>query len=186
MKSLLRDEELIKQFLTTSPNDCFEALYSRYVDKVYRRCLSLTKDAEQAQDFTQDIFLRAFARLDRFEHRSSFSTWLYSISYNYCMDQLQLARRNPMVVLVDNSDYGLADTDEAVVYENRMQYLNEALDALAPEEVNLLRLKYEDGLDVDTIARQYELSNSAVKMRLKRSRDKVRLHCVQHQALAAG
>lgn len=72
MKSLLRDEELIKQFLTTSPNDCFEALYSRYVDKVYRRCLSLTKDAEQAQDFTQDIFLRAFARLDRFEHRSSF------------------------------------------------------------------------------------------------------------------
>lgn len=91
-----------------------------------------------------------------------------------------------MVVLVDNSDYGLADTDEAVVYENRMQYLNEALDALAPEEVNLLRLKYEDGLDVDTIARQYELSNSAVKMRLKRSRDKVRLHCVQHQALAAG
>lgn len=177
MKTLLKDEELINQFLITSPNDCFEALYSRYVNKVYRRCLSLTKNSDQAQDFTQDIFIRAFARLDRFEHRSTFSTWLYSISYNYCVDQLHLAKRKPTVALADNQDYGFTDTDDSVLYENRMQHLAEVMDTLPPEEVQFLRLKYEEGLDIDAIALQFNLSPSAVKMRLKRSRDKIRRLC---------
>ena len=177
MKSLLRDEELINQFLTTSPNECFETLYSRYVNKVYKRCLSLTKDSDQAHDFTQDIFLRAFSRLDRFEQRSAFSTWLYSISYNYCMDQLQIAKRKQTVSLADNNDYGISESDDSVRYESRMQHLAKILDSMPPEEVQLLRLKYEDGVDIDTIARQYNISHSAVKMRLKRSRDKIRLLC---------
>lgn len=177
MKSQLNDEELIDQYLGTSPNDCFEALYSRYVNKVYRRCLSMTKDSDQAQDFTQDIFLRAFSRLDRFEQRSTFSTWLYSISYNYCIDQLQIAKRKPTVSLLDNHDYGLTDTDDAARYESRMQHLAQVMKTLPVEEVHLLRLKYEDGLDIDAISRQLNLSNSAVKMRLKRSRDKIRLLC---------
>lgn len=179
MKASLKDEELIDQFLTTSPNDCFEALYSRYVTKVYRRCLSMTKDSDQAQDFTQDIFIRAFSRLDRFEQRSTFSTWLYSISYNYCIDQIQLAKRRSTVALLDNTDYGFTDPEDTVRYENRMQYLSGVLDTLPPEEVQLLRLKYEEGLDIVTIARQFNLSQSAVKMRLKRSRDKIRSICSQ-------
>ena len=177
MKALLKDEELIDQFLSTSPNDCFEALYSRYVNKVYRRCLSMTKDSDQAQDFTQDIFLRAFSRLDRFEQRSTFSTWLYSISYNYCVDQLQNAKRRPTVSLLDNHDYGLTDSDDAARYESRMQHLAQVMKSLPPDEVQLLRMKYEDGLDIETIGRQLNLSNSAIKMRLKRSRDKIRQIC---------
>lgn len=139
----------------------------------------MTKDSDQAHDFTQDIFMRAFSRLDRFEQRSTFSTWLYSISYNYCIDQLQLAKRRPTVALLDNTDYGLTDAEDTVRYESRMQYLSGVLDTLPPEEVQLLRLKYEDGLDIVTIARQFNLSQSAVKMRLKRSRDKIRLLCSQ-------
>ncbi len=50
MKTKLNDEELIRQHFTTYPNGCFEALYSRYVGKVYNRCLSLTKDAEKARE----------------------------------------------------------------------------------------------------------------------------------------
>ena len=105
MKLNLNDEELIKQYLTTSPNDCFETLYDRYVGKVYNRCYSLTKDAEKAQDFTHDIFIRMFSRLDRFQGRSTFSTWLYSISYNYCMDQLRASKRMTTTGLENDADY---------------------------------------------------------------------------------
>ena len=52
-----------------------------------------TKNVEKAEDYTQDIFMRTFARLDRFQERSSFSTWLYSISFNYCLEQIKWSNR---------------------------------------------------------------------------------------------
>ncbi|GAB3047002.1 RNA polymerase sigma factor [Spirosoma pulveris] len=66
-RMLLNDEALIRQHFATRPNVCFETLYNRYVGKVYNRCLSLTKDADTALDYTQDFFMRTFDRLDRFQ-----------------------------------------------------------------------------------------------------------------------
>ncbi|WP_317046713.1 RNA polymerase sigma factor [Spirosoma pollinicola] len=79
MHTPLTDEEMIRQFRTDQSSHCFEALYNRYVKKVYRRCLSMTKDPLKAEDFTHDIFLKVFNKLDAFQQRSSFSTWLYTI-----------------------------------------------------------------------------------------------------------
>ncbi|AQG81595.1 RNA polymerase sigma factor [Spirosoma montaniterrae] len=178
MKLTLNDEEVIRQYLTTRPNDCFETLYNRYVQKVYKRCYSITKDSEKAQDFTHDIFIRMFSRLDRFQERSTFSTWLYSISYNYCMDQLKLTKRNPTVTLEEELDHEPSTaSDESETMEYGLQQLARAMNALAPQEAMILRLKYEEGLDVQQIAAKLNLKDSAVKMRLKRSRDKVRQLC---------
>lgn len=174
MHHKLRDEELIRMYLTTRRNDYFETLYNRYVSKVYRRCLSLTKDSEKAEDYTHDIFLRVYASLSNFKERSTFSTWLYSISYNYCMDQLRLAHRNPVVALEEGYDYQIADSDETESVESQLLQLQHIMDTISPEEVLFLRLKYEDGLDIKDIARQFNLKDSAVKMRLKRTRDKIR------------
>lgn len=173
MKSLTNDEDVIRQYLNTGSTDCFETLYSRYVNKVYRRCLSITQDSTQAQDFTHDIFLKVFDKLDHFQERSSFSTWLYSISYNYCMDQLRLAKRLKTVEFDTDVDYDVVDSDEAKVVEQMHQQLNLLLETLPADEATLLRLKYEQGLSIDDIARHFNLKNSAVKMRLKRSRDKL-------------
>lgn len=177
MKVNLNDEEVIRQYLTTSPNDCFETLYNRYVGKVYNRCLSITKDSEKAQDFTHDIFIRMFARLDRFEERSTFSTWLYSISYNYCIDQIRVSKRLETTALSDTLDCLSPMGDEAERIEYNMQQLAQAMNSIAPQEAQLLRLKYQEGLDVQQIADKLQLKNSAVKMRLKRARDRVRSLC---------
>ena len=109
MKTKLNDEDLIRQHFTTNPNGCFEELYNRYVGKVYNRCLSMTKDTEKAQDYTHDIFIRTFDRLDRFQEKSTFSTWLYSISFNYCLDQIKVTRRLPMSNLDVQEAYQFAD-----------------------------------------------------------------------------
>lgn len=179
MKAHLNDEEVIRQYLTTRPNDCFETLYNRYVRKVYNRCYSITKDSEKAQDFTHDIFIRMFARLDRFQERSTFSTWLYSISYNYCMDQIRASNRLSTTSMEEESEYNHANCDEAEEAEQRLYQLNQAMKALAPQEATILRMKYQDGLDVRQIAAELNLNDSAVKMRLKRSRDKVRQYYEQ-------
>lgn len=177
MKPKLKDEEIIRQYLDTHSNDCFETLYNRYVNKVYNRCFSLTKDSEKAQDFTHDIFIRMFSHLDRFQERSSFSTWLYSISYNYCMDQLRAGNRLPTSSLSNNEDANdqqIANTDDSEDLNYSLQKLSWAMKNISQEEATILRMKYQEGLDIRQIASQLDINESAVKMRLKRTRDKVR------------
>lgn len=179
MDTSLTDEEMIRRYLPTNTNQCFETLYNRYVNKVYRRCLSMTNDTGKAEDFTQDIFLKVFDKLDGFQQRSSFSTWLYSISYNYCADQLRLAKRYPLTTLDESHEQNDYHALESQLYEDTLQIMQQAMGTLSGSERTILRLKYEDGLSIEEIARLYGLKVSAVKMRLKRSREKLQGLCVR-------
>ncbi len=170
---------MIRQFRTDQSAPCFEALYNRYVKKVYRRCLSMTKDPLKAEDFTHDIFLRVFNKLDAFQERSSFSTWLYSISYNYCSDQLRLAKRLSLSSLEDNPRHDVPESTEAQLHEEALLLVKQAMTTLSDKEQALLRLKYEEGMSIEQIAHEYAIKVSAVKMRLKRSREKIHRLCVK-------
>ncbi|WP_080056680.1 RNA polymerase sigma factor [Spirosoma aerolatum] len=183
MASFLTDEALIKQYLPEQPNQCFETLYNRYVNKVYRHCLSMTKDEESAHDYTHDIFIKMFKKLDTFHERSSFSTWLYSIAYNYCSDQLRLAKRLNFSPLDDEYDTPSSESYEAQAKEQSLQLLNQVMEQLPEKEQKILKLKYEQGLRIDEIAQLYNISESSVKMRLKRSREKVHQLCAYYHSL---
>ncbi len=177
MNLALSDEETIRNLLPNQQNQCFETLYNRYVNKVYQRCLYMTKDSEKAQDFTHDIFMKAFDKLDAFQERSNFSTWLNTIAHNYCSDQLRLAKRLNTTPLDENHERNLSDSREANLQEETLQIFQRALTELSMKEQTLLRLKYEQGLSIDEIANIYKLKTSAVKMRLKRSREKLQQLC---------
>jgi RNA polymerase sigma-70 factor (ECF subfamily) len=170
----LTDEEVIRQVLPDQPNQCFESLYNRYVSKVYQRCLSITDDSEKAHDFTHDIFLKVFDKLANFQQRSSFSTWLYSISYNYCLDQLRLGKKMPLTPFDNTCSEYIAESQEAYLQEETLQLMRQAMKILSIQERELLSLKYEDGLSIEEIARLYSIGAGAVKMRLKRSREKLK------------
>ncbi|QHV97171.1 RNA polymerase sigma factor [Spirosoma endbachense] len=173
MHTSLTDENIIRLYLPNQPNQCFETLYTRYVNKVYRRCLSLTQDSAKAEDFTHDIFLKVFDKLDNFQERARFSTWLYSIAYNYCLDQIRISKRINTVAIDDNDDLDMPDIQESALREETLHMVKRAMDTLSKDETELLRLKYEDGMSIDEIADLYDLKASAVKMRLKRTRDKI-------------
>ena len=173
MNTLLTDEEMIRQYLNSHPQKCFETLYSRYVNKVYRRCLSMTKSTEQAEDFTHDIFLKAFTKLNAFQERSSFSTWLYSIAYNYCSDQLRRGKRFTFSSVDEGLKQDIADERETSLHEETALFVKLAISTLSATEQALLQLKYEQNMSIDEIAQIHQLTPSAVKMRLKRSRDKI-------------
>ena len=137
----------------------------------------MTKDSLQAEDFTQDIFLKVFNKLEAFQQKSSFSTWLYSVSYNHCADQIRLAKRLPTTTLEENIEWYNSDSVEAQLREETLQVMKKAMEKLSSQERSLLRLKYEDGLSIEEIAQMYEIKPSAVKMRLKRSREKIKQLC---------
>ncbi|NID11524.1 RNA polymerase sigma factor [Fibrivirga algicola] len=176
----LTDEELVQLYLSTQRNSYFEALYTRYCDKVFRKCLSFTKNRERAEDFTHDIFIRVVTKLGSFREQAKFSTWLYSVTYNYCMDQLRSPKHKE--VYSDDfyetlSDY--TDGEDADIAEMEAQRLNQALDYLTPDERGLLMMKYQDEISIREIADGQQLTESAVKMRLMRAKEKLRRRYVE-------
>jgi RNA polymerase sigma-70 factor (ECF subfamily) len=179
-KQTLADEQLIRVFQTTPSVDSFNTLYQRYLGKVYQTCLSFTNDTQAAQDYAQDIFVKVFRRLDSFAHQSSFSTWLYAIAHNHCLDQYRLNKRLPTEPLAQDLDQTLADSSPFADDhdEDQLQLLERQLAELPPLDRELLQLKYEQELSIVALSQHYQLSGSAVKMRLKRSRDRLRSRCI--------
>ena len=170
------DEELVSSYVETRQNDFFEQLYDRYCHKVHRKCLSFTKDEDQAEDLTQDIFLKLVTKLDSFKYQARFSTWLYSITYNYCADQTRIRNRRDELPVGDDWElFGPAEEENpAEQLEQSAQYLKQAMELLSLEERQLLLMKYQQEVSIKELASQNDLTESAVKMRLKRSRDRLR------------
>ncbi len=152
-------------------------LYQRYFPKVYHKCLSLCRDVDLAFDLAQDILLKAFERLHTFCGRSSFSTWLYTLTYNHYRDFFRKSKRltvsrlgeyDPGDELDSEADFG--EVGKSELTQTTMLTL---LNKLPNAEKTLLLLKYRDGESIDHLKTLFSLSASAVKMRLKRARTKL-------------
>jgi RNA polymerase sigma-70 factor (ECF subfamily) len=173
-QSPLSDEQLIVQIIQQGDTALFGILYDRYANKVYRKCMSFVKKEEAAQDMVQEIFLKVFYQLARFKGKSRFSTWLYAITYNYCVEQYRRQNRHPMVELDERLDQPDDDKAEQEFLETRLDVLKKALDKVAPEDKVLLMMKYQDDISIKEIMTYLDISESAVKMRLSRARQRVR------------
>ncbi len=134
------------------------------------------KDSAKAEDLTHDIFLKLILKLGTFKEDAKFSTWLYSITYNHCMDQLRTNKKRGEVFqdeqleVPDSVDLNVILDGDDVDAKN----LKTALDQLTVDEKGLLFMKYMDDLSIRDIAVIFKVTESAVKMRLMRSREKLR------------
>ena len=153
----------------------FGLLYDRYVEKVYHKCISFVKEETLAQDLAHDIFLKTFMNLAKFNHKSKFSTWLYSLTYNFCID---FVRKNNKVKY--QSEEGLEEIPDSEDEKNERDLMNMeakrlavALDQINPDEKAILLMKYQDEMSIVDLSEALQISESAVKMRIKRSRAKV-------------
>ncbi|GAB3718788.1 hypothetical protein GCM10027592_62010 [Spirosoma flavus] len=129
----------------------------------------MTQDSDDAQDMTQDIFLKVFIKLYSFQHRSSFSTWLYTISHNYCITQLKARRLSVEVITEQLREQTPQEETGDYVFEQQRRVLKK----IPKFELTLLQLKYEQNRSIKEIGEHFQLSESAVKMRLTRARKRV-------------
>jgi RNA polymerase sigma factor (sigma-70 family) len=171
--SSLLDEELVSLYVTTQRNEYFEEIYERYANKVYRKCYSFVYSQEKAEDLTHDIFLKLVVKIGTYKESSKFSTWLYSITYNYCMDQIRVNKKKTEVALQDNYDMSDEDDDSELMDFHGTE-LNKSMKQLPSEERMLLQMKYQEDFSIKEIADTLKISESAVKMRLMRSKDKLK------------
>ncbi len=171
-----KDEELIKAILQHE-QDAMAELYHRYYTKVFQKCLSLMRDHEEAFDLAQEALIKAFDNLKNFRGESSFSTWLYIIVHRYCLEALRKRNKwsaiNAPLRSDEDAEY-LAESSNMSEDQGDIENIMISLINSLPEnEKELLLLKYSKGESIDSLHSMYHISSSAVKMRLKRSKEKL-------------
>ncbi len=173
----LSDEELVEQIVASNDPMLFEKLYDRYAKMVYNKCYGFAKSDDEAQDLTQDVFLQLFIKLRTFKGKSKFSTWLYSFTYNFCVNYINRNKQRKIrdkSVLVEETEYKLTeDVPDESLYEMKADRLKKALEMISVEDKSLLLLKYQDGASIKDLVNLMDLGESAVKMRLKRAKERL-------------
>lgn len=173
----LSDEELVERIVANNDPLLFGKLYDRYAKMVYNKCYGFAKSEGEAEDLTQDVFLQLFIKLGTFRGKSKFSTWLYSFTYNFCVNYVNRNKQRKIrdqSVQVEETEYKLTEEvpDESL-YEMKADRLHKALELVAAEDKSLLLLKYQDGASIKDLVTLMDLGESAVKMRLKRAKERL-------------
>lgn len=151
---------------------------------IYRLCFRMTGNADDAADLTQEAFLKAWRALDTFRFDASFSTWLYRLASNLCLDFLRAEKRRATLPLTHDADGGEELTlepadaaptpEEAALRAEQQAQLAAAMDALEPEQRQILTLRVVNDLSYAEIADILGVREGTVKSRLSRAREALR------------
>ncbi len=171
------DNEIIKAYREKRHGTCFRLLHDRYAGKIYGKALTMLKDEAQAKDATQEIFTKIFLSLGKFEGQSKFSTWVYSITYNFCIDLIRKEKRSRGLFAdeVENPpDLEVEEVDDGTLTTMKVNELREVLRNISEADRTLLLLKYKDSVKIKDIAKMFNKNESAIKMQLKRAKEKAK------------
>jgi RNA polymerase sigma-70 factor (ECF subfamily) len=173
-KKQLTDEEVIDRYLATQSSVYFSMLYDRYITKVYSKAISLLKDEAKAQDAAQEIFIKIFTHLAKFNKKSKFSTWVYSITYNFCIDVIRKSKKQSKLFSDEEAEGQevIEEIDDKVLLEMELERLKTVLDLLNVDDKAVLIMKYKEGLSIKEISEVFDKTESAIKMKIKRAKHK--------------
>ena len=170
--------------------DAFEKLVQRYSGIVFRVALNIARNREDAEEITQETFLRAFQHLKSFEERSRISTWLTRITVNVALTRLRTLRRSPMTPISEETkEDGFVSeqiTDwrpnpEQLYSRSELRgILRQALQSLPRGNSTVFWLRDVEGLSIAETAEALGLSEPAVKTRLARARLQLRERLSQY------
>lgn len=174
------DHETIRK-IRSGQKELYADLVRRYHRKVMGHCLSILKDEAEAEEAAQDIFVKAYRSLGKFNGNSAFSTWLYRITANHCLDVLRrMARRRTfsLEALVEAEGEKInrflaAPAEAAAGLENK-DLASRILSALPDDYRAILTLREAERLEYREIAEALDCSLEAVKGRLSRARKQLR------------
>jgi RNA polymerase sigma factor (sigma-70 family) len=173
--AVLSDSQLIALYLQEQDARYFSQLYRRYAGKVFAKCISMLADHGMARDATQDVFIKILLNLSKFTEQSSFSTWVYSITYNYCIDLIRKKKKN---ILIFTEDMGRVSTEkeveipDSVILEMETNRLEKVMDKLPVGDKAILDMKYTDDMSIREIGEVLNKTESAIKMQIMRAKIK--------------
>lgn len=156
-------------------NNALGTLYTRYFDKVFQKCMTMVKDEDAAFDLAEESLMKAFENLKGFRGQASFSTWLYTITHRHCLEAIRKRKK----AIVDSAEELLeseqpsAELTESSENEEQHMIMLALINALPETERELLMAKYTQGESIEQLQESYAVSESAIKMRLMRTKEKL-------------
>jgi RNA polymerase sigma factor (sigma-70 family) len=173
---------LIKSALEKNDQKAFAELMDRYRDSVYFMLLKIVNNKDDADDLTIEAFGKAFKRLHQYTPTYAFSTWLFKIASNNCIDFIRRKKMNVFSIdkKYENDEGGELNMDikadgmnpeENMVKKQKMQHMHEIVDKLKPRYRTLVELRYFEELSYEEIAEKLDLPLGTVKAQLFRARE---------------
>lgn len=176
------DRELVRR-AQAGDKEAFEELVRRHQHRVFAVAGGILRRREDVEDVAQQVFVKAYFSLRRFDQRAAFSTWLYKITVNECWDLLRKKKVRPLLYESDLSEEQAGQFSAAERLESGAQDVSDKLEAQQQVE-NLLQglderdrmmliLKEVEGFAIDEIAEILNLNANTVKVRLFRARRRI-------------
>ncbi len=175
MKTVNHMEEKELILLAQNGDDmAFGILMERYQNAVFNLCYRMLNNAQDAEDAAQEIFIKAYRAIRSFDIERKFSTWILSISSNYCIDQYR--KRKLKTLSLEDSPYedihdeSQKNMEKMLTDREKEKEIQLLLDNLQPKDRAAIVMFYWEDYSYDEIAEALDLSLGAVKSRLFRAR----------------
>ncbi|NJB69991.1 RNA polymerase sigma-70 factor (ECF subfamily) [Saonia flava] len=167
------DQQDIAQVLSGNTN-AFAILVNRYKDLVFTLGLQMLKNKEEAEEVSQDTFLKVYKKLNSFKGDSKFSTWVYRIAYNTCLDRLKSQKRQRQNVTIDEfTEHEIKTLENALdtlEQQERQEIIKNCLSLLPSEDSVLMTLFYFEEQSLKEISKITGVKVNNLKVKLFRAR----------------
>jgi RNA polymerase sigma factor (sigma-70 family) len=172
----LADEEIVELIMKSGNPEFFEEIYERYAKRIFSKCLSFSKDRTEAMDLAHDVLIKIYLNLSKYKKKAKFSTWIYAITYNFCVDY-QVKKKKQMTILEelknDGTEITIQNYADEELEEITTEKLKQLLEKVSLAEKTILLMMYQDNFSIKEIAKIIGTGESAVKMKLLRSKAKL-------------
>ena len=179
----LHDYQLVRRAVDNGDQKAYAELMSRYKDSIYFMLLKMVNNRDDAEDLTIEAFGKAFKNIHQYTPDYAFSTWLFKIATNNCIDFIRKKRKNTFSI-DKNFDSGgdgdsmpidikaeVLDPEENLIKKQKAQIMRDVVEKLKPRYRKLIELRYFQELSYEEISEELQLPLGTVKAQLFRARD---------------
>lgn len=179
----LYDLNLVRRAVDKNDEKAYAELMGRYRDSIYFMLLKMINNKDDAEDLTIEAFGKAFHRLKQYTPNYAFSTWLFKIASNNCIDWIRKQKKKKMLSIdnpigtedgdemhIELKGHGL-DPSEVVIKDQKSEVMRAVVDKLKPRYRQLVELRYYKEYSYEEIADELDLPLGTVKAQLFRARE---------------
>lgn len=178
----LRDYKLVQQAVKTGDQKAFAELMNNYRDSLYFMLLKMTNNPHDADDLTIEAFGKAFKKLEQYTPDYAFSTWLFKIASNNCIDFIRKKKKNTFSLnkkgeydnsheMGDRIPSNTLDPEEHIIKKQKIEMMRDVVEKLKPHYRTLIELRYFKEYSYEEISKELNLPLGTVKAQLFRARE---------------
>lgn len=172
----INDNYLIES-IVKGDTKAYAQLVNRYKDLVYTLSIRMLRNREEAEEVAQDTFIKVFKSLNKFKGDSKFSTWIYKVTYNTCLDRIKKNKKYINDIAIDEFTVNKLDAIdnalENMIKEEKSMCIKNCINMLPEDSSALLTLFYFEELSLEEISKIINIEVNTVKVKLFRARKKL-------------